>query len=229
MPLKRKPSKRKPRKKRQSTAKKALSKVTALSKFVMKTIEKKQIDYQQTVSLGSAGSATYPFLLVTQGTSDGNTYPSAARTGNKITLMSQKFDMNFIAASGDVFNQIRCIIVESVDGNQTLALSDILTYHNYSLHGDLVFVSPYTTKTATNKRYKIHYDKTFELNGDGTANKATKQLHMKVKWPKGKIINFDDNSSAPTDHKMHLLMISDSTVAPNPSVIYNCRSVFRDA
>lgn len=219
----------KKKKQKQSAAKKALSKVNKLSKFVMKTIERKQIDYQQTVSLSSSGSATFPFLLVTQGTADGSAYPSAARTGNKVTLMSQAFDMNIVGSSSDIYNQIRILIVESVDGSTTLGIEDILKYSSYGLNQDLVFISPYKTNAETNKRYKVHFDKTIELNGAGTAGRATKQLHLKVRYPNGKIVNFNDNNSAPIDHKMHLLMISDSSAVSHPTVTYNCRSVFRDA
>jgi len=217
------------RMRRSTTASKALSIAKRTAKIVRKTIERKQCNYSQSLSISSSGTATYPFITLTQGTEDGEGYNPSARIGNKVTLLSQKFDMN-IVGENSTFNQVRVLIVESVDGSTSLALTDVLQYANYSLHGDLIFVSPYTTKTGTNKRYKIHMDKTFELNGTMNGGRITKQIHHKVKFGKtGKVINFNGNAGNPVDHKMHLFCISDSTVVNHPSIKYNCRSSFIDS
>lgn len=204
------------------------SRLKKLESFVYKTIENKQVNYQQSLQISSSGTASYPFLLVTQGTGDGSAYPSSARIGNKVTLMSQRLDANFIGETG-TYNQIRVILAESVDGNTTLALSDILEYSNYSIYGDLVFVSPYTTKTSTNKRYKIHMDRLMELHGTGDAGKATAQIHKIIRWKNGKIVEFNDTADQPTNHKLHLFAISDSASVGHPTMKYNIRSTFKDA
>lgn len=217
------------RMRRSTTASKALSIAKRTAKIVRKTIERKQCNFNSAAAVSSSGLAVSPFINLTQGTQDGEGYDPSARIGNKVTLLSQKFDMNFVGENS-TFNQLRCLIVESVDGATTLALTDVLQFANYSLHGDLIFVSPYTTKTGTNKRYKIHMDKTFELNGTMNGGRITKQIHHKVKFGKtGKVINFNGNAAQPVDHKMHLFVISDSTVVNHPSIKYNCRSSFIDS
>ena len=225
MPTKK--SYRRPRKK-VSKDKTQDKRLKSLEKFVYKTMENKQINYRQDLSISSGGTATYPFISLAQGTADGDTYPSNARIGNSITLMSQRLDMNLIGETG-TFNQIRVILAESVDGNSSLALSDILEYANYLLYGDLVFVSPYTTKTSTNKRYKIHMDRLVEVHGTGDAGKATAQIHKVIRYKGGKVVNFDDNAVEATNHKLHLFCISDSAAVGHPSGSYNVRSTFKDA
>lgn len=215
--------------KKMSKDKKQDSRIKSLEKFVYKTMENKQVNYRQDLSISSGGTATYPFLSLAQGTEDGSGYPSDARIGNSITLMSQRLDMNIIGETG-TFNQIRVILAESVDGNQSLALSDILEYSNYLLQGDMVFVSPYTTKTSTNKRYKIHLDRLVEVHGTGDAGKATAQIHKVIRYGKtGKVVNFDDNATEATNHKLQLFCISDSAAVGHPSASYNVRSTFKDA
>lgn len=204
------------------------SRIKSLEKFVYKTLENKQVNYRQDLSVSSLGTATYPFISLRQGVEDGDAYPSNARIGNSITLMSQRLDMNIIGETG-TFNQIRVILAESVDGNSSLALSDILEFPNYLLQGDMVFVSPYTTKTSTNKRYKIHMDRLVEVHGTGDAGKATAQIHKVIRYKGGKVVNFEDNAVEATNHKLQLFCISDSTAVGHPSVKYNMRSTFKDA
>lgn len=217
---------------KKSKDKKQDTRIKSLEKFVYKTIENKQQNYRQDLSVSSSGTATYPFLSLRQGVEDGEAYPSDARIGNSITLMSQRLDMNLIGETA-TFNQIRIILAESVDGNSSLALSDILEYSAYALHGDMVFVSPYTTKTSTNKRYKIHMDRLVELHGTGDAGKSTAQIHKIVRYREGgspgKVVNFDDNATEPTNHKLQLFLISDSAAAGHPSCKYNMRSTYKDA
>lgn len=180
------------------------------------------------MSISSSGTATYPFISLAQGTGDGDAYPSNARIGNSITLMSQRFDANLIGETA-TFNQIRVILAESVDGNTSLALSDILEYSNYLLNGDLVFVSPYTTKTSTNKRYKIHMDRLVELHGTGDAGKATAQMHKVIRYKGGKVVKFNDNATESVNHKLQLFCISDSAAVGHPTMKYNMRSTYKDA
>lgn len=200
-----------------------------LESFVFKTMENKQVNYRQDLSISSSGTATYPFISLRQGVEDGSQYPSDARIGNSITLMSQRMDMNIIGETA-TFNQIRVILCESVDGSTSLALSDILEYSNYALHGDMVFVSPYTTKTSTNKRYKIHLDRLVEVHGTGDAGKATAQIRKVIKYGKtGKVVTFDDNSVNANNHKLQLFCISDSSAVGHPTAKYNVRSTYKDA
>ena len=215
-------------KKKVNKDKKQDSRIKQLENFVFKTIENKQVNYSQSLNISSSGTVTYPFISLAQGVEDGDAYSSTARIGDSITLMSQRFDANLIGETA-TFNQIRVILAESVDGSTPLALSDILEYPNYLLSGDLVFVSPYTTKVTTNKRYKIHMDRLVELHGTGDAGKATAQMHKVIRYKGGKVVKFDGNNLQSTNHKLQLFCISDSSSVGHPTIKYNVRSTFKDA
>ena len=207
----------------------------ALESLVYKTIENKQVNYNNVnLNITSSGVVDNAFLLVKVGPDDGSATGDTARIGNSITLMRQQYRMSFVGINPDTvlndrWNQVRCIIAEPLDGNQPLVLSDILEFSNYSLYGSLVFTSSYTTKTATNRRYKIHMDKSFELNA--TAKGATKIIKEDVKWKGGKEVEFSGpgTEQVPTNHNMSLLFISDSGSPLHPQVSYSVRSTYKDS
>ena len=229
-----KPSKPAPSKGKKTKDKKQDKRLKALEKFVYSTIENKQVNYKNTnLAISTAGVRDGQFLQVAQGVSDGSVTGDPARIGNTITLMNQKFNFHFSQnPTGiiDDWNRVRVIVAEAVDGNQALLLSDILRYHTYAIDGNLVFTSPYTTKTTTNRRYRICMDKTFELNY--RANGASKVFEYNENYSKkgGKLLEFDGNtSSVPTNHQMSLFFISDSASIPHPAVWYSVRSTYKDA
>lgn len=229
-PAKAKRSKRK----QKSVASKALALAKENKKMINKTIENKQINYDNVdLAVSSAGVVDNSFLKVTQGAGDGDAQSSTARIGNSVTLMRQQYCFSLDGLNPDTllhdrWNHFRIIIAEPLDGNQALTLADVLQYPVYADSGTLVFSSPYTTKTSTNRRYKIHYDRSFELNA--TAKGATRTIRKLVKWGKtGKVVNFDGNSASPTDHNMSILFISDSGTLPHPNVSYSVRSTYKDA
>lgn len=216
--------------------KKQDQKIKALEKFVYKTIENKQLNERVTNSaVTSLGSTFSGFLQTGIGPADGDQSGGSAiaRIGNTITLMNQRVNYTCTQAlSTDPYNRMRVIIVSSVDGNVGLNLSDILLYSDYALYSNLVFCSPYTTKTDTNKRYKIWSDKLFELNG--TAKGATANHKENIKYREGgspgKLLEFrGDISGLPTNHKLQVFCISDSTVSPHPSISVSVRSTYKDA
>ena len=215
---------------RQNTASRALRMAKQVKKMVNKTIENKQINNKVlSTNLSSTGYAVGGFFGLLQGTSDGTVAGSAARIGNSVTLMRTQVKFNFDVANGsETYNKIRLIVAQSQDGTQTLALSDILQYSSYTTDGDLVFSSPYTTKTSTNKRYTILMDKVFELNLN---HKGSRQITYVKKYGKtGKVVNWDGNSgSSPVDFKTTILAISDSTVATHPTFEYSLRHTYKDA
>lgn len=221
--------------KKRSKDKKQDTRIKELESFVYKTIENKQVNYSNTnLNISSSSVIDNSFLLVKVGPDDGSATGDTARIGNSITLMRQQYRMSFNGLNPDTvlndrWNQIRCIIAEPLDGNQPLVLSDLLQYSSYSLHGAGVFASPYTTKTATNRRYKIHMDRTFELNA--TAKGATRIIKHDVKWKGGKVVEFagPGTEQVPTNHNMSLLFISDSGSALHPQVSYSVRSTYKDA
>ena len=193
MPIKKKGKRRPAAKKRVDKAQNA--RIRSLEKFVYKTIENKQVNYANTGgnAISTAGYVGSQFLQLNTGAEDGADLGDSARVGNSITLMSQDVRCYMTQSTTDTYNRVRMIIAESVDGNESLTIDDVLLYGNYATSGQLVFSSPYTTKTDTNKRYKIHMDKTFELNS--YANGASRVIKHKVKYRSnrspGKVLEYD--------------------------------------
>jgi len=226
---KRRTSKIKSRKKRPaSDAKKALAIAKANKKFLNKTIENKQINLSSFSNISTSAYQYGALLQVSQGTSDGTTTGSAARIGNSITLLSQRFNfMLHIPVGGDLFNQCRIMLVESVDGSQVLNLTDVLYEGDYSIHGNKVFTSQLATKTQTNKRYKVHFDRNITLNRYQN-NVVTWKYNVNYKG--GKVIDFNGNTSAlPTNHRMTILAVSDSGSILHPVLTWSTRAVYKDA
>ncbi len=227
------PYKRKFRKKR--TDAKQNKRLKSLENMVYKTLENKQVNYTNTnLNINSTGVVDNAFLQVKVGPDDGAVRGDPARIGNSITLYRQQYRFNFVGLNPDTvlndrWNQVRCIIAEPLDGNQPLTLADVLEYDSYILYNNLVFTSAYTTKTATNRRYKIHMDKTFELNA--TAKGATRVIKHDVKWKKGKVVEFagPGTEQIPTNHNMSIMFISDSGSPLHPTVSYMVRSTYKDA
>ena len=146
--------------------------------------------------------------------------------------MNQRINYTLESAELDGYNRMRVIIVETVDGNVTLNLGDILQYDDYSIYNNLVFVSPYTTKTDTNRRYKIHSDRVFELNSKAKGATAYHKENIKFRerGSPGKLLEFDGPlSSFPNNHNLMIFAISDSTVSPHPRVTVAIRSTYKDA
>ena len=209
------------------------SRIKKLESLVLKTMENKQVNYHATnQSITSAGYETGSFLRTATGAQDGTNLGDPARIGNSITLMNQKVCMNFTASATDTYNQIRVLLVESKDGNAPLSLQDVLEYGSYTLYGSLVFASPYTTKTNTNRRYKVHMDKSFVLSGLPTKGGAppSKVIKHNIKYKNGKVIEFEGAGAVnPTNHRLTMLIISDSVSASHPILDYSTRSTFKDA
>jgi len=204
--------------------------VSALKKFVMKTIENKQVNsFASNINVTSTGVSHLAFLRILTGTGDGVGESSAARIGNSVTLMKQQFNFNLKMRTGaDLYNQVRILIVESMEGSFSLNIADVLQYSVYSTHGDLIFTSPYTTKTTTNKRYKVHYDKTLLMTQDRLPARVFKKT---IKYGnEGKVINFQNTTDAiPTNHRLQFFIISDSTAVQHPRLDYSVRSTYKDS
>lgn len=226
------PNKRRPRKVRKDKQQDA--RIKKLESFIHKTIENKQVNYSITnTSMNSAGYETRNFIQLATGAEDGASYGDAARIGNTITLLNQRWGFNFQGSSTDTWNQIRVLLVESLDGSQDIGLDDVLYYSNYSVFGDNVFSSPYTTKTDTNKRYKVRMDKCFTLSGLATKGGVppAKVIKVNIKFGKnGKMLEYSGpGATLPTNHKMNLLVITDSVSSTHPTMSYNVRSTYKDA
>ena len=227
------PFKRKFRKKKRTDAKQN-SRIKKLESLVLKTIENKQVNYHLVnQSISSGGYSAGSFCSTASGTEDGANLGDPARIGNTITLMNQRFNMNFVASGTDTYNQMRVLLVESLDGNEPLAMSDILQYHSYSLYGNLIFASPYTTKTNTNRRYKVHLDKSFVLSAFATrGGREAVVIKHNIKYKGGKLVEYPQGgatASNPTNHRITLLVVSSSVSADHPALSYSSRSTYKDA
>lgn len=225
--------KRKYKGKRKSVDKKQNARIKSLESFVFKTMENKQVNFTDVArSITSASYNTGGFLSTSSGTQDGDNLGDPVRIGNSITLMNQKFNFNFTGSSTDTYNQIRLLLVESMDGNQALSIGDILQYGSYALYGDLVFASPYTTKTATNRKYKVHMDKHFILSGLATKGGVppAKVIKHNITYKGGKVCEYDGPGAvSPNNHRISLIVISDSVAASHPEMNYSSRATFKDA
>jgi len=205
--------------------------VKNLKKMVNKTIENKQQTYNaSSIDIMDFPLAQRPTLLLTQGTADGDARPSTARIGNAVTLMRTQLNLSVKIKSGVTNCRCRLIVVESVEGNQSLDMDDILQAGGGAIDGlnDTTYTSCYTTKTSTNKRYKIHYDKVVNLS---TYDRAFFIKKLVLRYGKtGRVINYDGNNSTPTDYSLQILAIGDqSLVAAAPSLAYSMRSTYKDA
>lgn len=223
------PMKKFKRRSKKSVDAKQTKRIKTLENFVYKTIENKQSNYEVTnQNITSSGYNNYGFLKISTGAEDGASYGDPARIGNSVTLMRQAFNMNIsLRTAADDFNQVRVIIAEALEGTQQLSLSNVLQYHDQSVHGNMIFASPYTTKTGTNQRYKIHFDKHIVLN---PYQKTACNIKHTVKYKGGKVVDFDGPSvDFPTNHRMNIWLIGDSTSTQHPRLDLAVRSTYKDA
>jgi len=205
--------------------------VKNLKKMVNKTVENKQQTVNSDINVvRDFPMARHPTLLLTQGTADGDDRPSAARVGNSVTLMRTQLNLSLKISTGVTNCRCRLIVVESVNGNEQLDMDDVLQAGGGAIAGtdDTTYISQYTTKTTTNKRYKLHYDKVVNLS---TYDRAFFIKKLVIKYGKsGRVINYDGNSSAPTDYNLQIFAIADQTlVAACPNLAYSMRSTYKDA
>lgn len=220
--------------------KKQDTRIASLENFVYKTIENKQQNFHSENNIiTSIPYYAAPDIRLTQGTADGSGRPDAARIGNSITLMTQRYNFELRVPTSVAQGQTaRLIVVESVDGAENLRFEDILEYWQ-SQSGTATgteretYTSHYTTKSAINKRYKIHMDKTVHFN-EGVRNVVMPRLRIKYGSKKnpGKVVDYvgggvDDQ---PVNHKVTIMCVSDNlTTAQQPRLTYSLRSTFKDA
>ncbi len=233
--MKKKNWKRRPRTKR-SVDKTQDKRIKALEGFIYKTIENKQVNYQTSAFVNSTGLSVGAFISMASGAEDGALVGDSSRIGDSITLLKQEFCANLAISdqtlpAAEKYNRVRILLVESTEGNESLQLSDVLLYPSYVLHADQVFVSPYTTKANTNKRYKVHMDRTINLNAYKDTYATIKHVcRYREGGSNGKVVTYDGPTNAgPNNHRLTLLAISDSSVLPSPVLNYSLRSTYKDA
>lgn len=225
------------RKTTKSRVAKVEKKVNELKKFVDMTIENKQINLEQ-ASIPITDLVVYRrgFFGIQPGAQDGNAFNATARIGNSITLLHQRFVFE-CARNGNSMNRlpqrVRILLVESKEGNQDLSLEDVLHYYQdqagAASGGNIeTYTTKYTTRTDTNKLYKIHMDRTLYLN---QYDRPIQKFKCNIKYGKiGKVVEFNDNASAPTNHRLSLMMVSDAQQSADyPDLTYSVRTTYKDA
>ncbi len=220
--------------------KKQDTRIASLENFVYKTIENKQQNFHSSnIAIKDVPYYAAPDIRLTQGAGDGAGRPDAARIGNSITLMTQRYNFELrVPKSAPQGQTARLIVVESVDGAENLEFEDILEYWQTQAGTATgadreTYTSHYTTKSAINKRYKIHMDKTVHFN-EGVRNVVMPRLKIKYGSKKnpGKVVDYvgggvNDN---PVNHKVTIMCVSDNlTTAEQPRLTYSLRSIYKDA
>lgn len=216
------------RRKRRKDAKQD-SRIKNLEQLVYKTIENKQINYEAEYNLQSSGWTVSNYLLpiLATGAEDGSVNNDPARVGNTISLMRTCLTANLEVSQSDGFNRVRLMLVASKDGSQEITASDVLEYSSYTTHGNLVFVSQYKTKAATNKNYQVLMDRVIDLN---IYKDAYKSIKFVKRWKNGKELMYDGpGASAPTNYKLSLIQVSDSTAITHPTIHFQMRNTYKDA
>lgn len=216
-------------------------KIAKLEKFVYKTIENKQIDFHGQATFGNLGQTSPLPIYTTQGVEDGglslsSSAPESARVGNSLTLMSQDIRM-IIARNSNAASPTICrvLLVESVNGSHQLNYDDVVQYGDYSLYGGLAFVSPLKTNVDVNKKYKVHFDKTFTLaEGAAGTMPATKIIKTRIKnfaGGRNKVVTYDDMSAIPNNHNLQVLYLCDKTAGGTSvaTLTMSVRSRYKDA
>lgn len=217
--------------KRNSKLSKRLS---ALESMVNKTIENKVVDYDSGSTPTGISTTGLTYLAFARNLQTGD--EGDQRIGNKITLMSQTFRGVIRAPAGTLDeqqNQVRILIVENLGftGLSDLALNDVLQQGTFALGGGQVFISPYKTNAAENKRYRVHYDKVITLNKtDKGYFHFKKRITYGTKANPGKVLSFSGPlESFPNNHRMCMFLISDSAASNHPDVQWNVRNIYKDS
>lgn len=230
------PQKKKVRK--SSKDKKQDNRIVALENFVYKTIENKQQNFhQEGLGITDLGQYYRPSILLTPGANDGDGRPSSARIGNSITLLNQRYNFEIRTTAGQR-QTLRLIVVESVDGSVDLKFEDILEYWKTSGAAASgidrnTYTSHYTTKSAVNKRYKIHMDKVYSFEeGQKRVFRPKLKINYGTKKSPGMVVDYPNSlDNTPVNHRITIMAVSDqlSSSSIQPELSYSLRSIYKDA
>lgn len=221
----------------------AIKKLKKEVKKLSKSEEKKWFDMDAPSTAIPLGGSIQPLLALNlwDGT---NTNRQNQREGNALNLLSYKIkgqvyiDQDF--ASPDYNNKVRIMLVQMTDDNITQpALTDVLEDPT----GDRAIYS--FLKIKGQRRYKVHYDKTFNLqNVQQTASTTAgmsattsterfrKEFRINVKVPKsGMKVSYSQGSvsgNGPVVNGLFLIAYSDSGTVSHPAMFYRSRMRFLD-
>lgn len=189
-------------------------------------------DFTSGTGVTSSGFTTYDWCALEKiaavggncgGTIDVPASPQT-RIGNKITVKSLTCRFLFNVSTQDIYNQVRVIIFSVPDpGSVSAAPSDILETLNvqafYKKNSPVKFKihKDFTVKLGQYKKTVTTATGALELNGHTYPCFATR--NFTIKFPKGLDVWYrNQNCGAAQKNQLGLLLISDSTILPNPSV-----------
>ncbi len=226
---------------------KEIKKLKTQVKKLSKADEKKWYDIDQSSTAIPLSGSVQPLLALdvwNSQASNANEVRQNQREGNSVLITSHKIkgqvyiDQNF--TSPDVNNKVRIMLVQMTDDNITApALTDILEDPT----GDRALYSFYKIKGQ--RRYKVHYDKLFDLqNVEQTASttagmsattsteKYRREFRVNLKCPKaGLKVSYAQGSisgNGPVVNGLFLIAYSDSAVLSHPAMFYRSRMRFLD-
>lgn len=188
--------------------------VNKLVKKVASKVETKYLSTSEALTV-DYGGVIRKLTGVAQGGAD------YQRLGDQIQMKS--LTIRFAPSNmADTFNILRCIIFKwTQDDNVTSPYpSTLLNSTGYTTAP----LSAWVFDAMRAKKFKVLYDKTFDLNQDlSVADKLPKVIHLKIKNK----INFFASTVNGTGH-IYMLLISDSGLAPHPIINYVSQAFFTD-
>jgi hypothetical protein len=210
------------------------SQVAKNTSTLEKTIEGKQVYVENSDTLPSSSFVTIDLLDgLVQGVADtgsGSSVADGARIGNSINVksLSLKFYLEGFRIGANPANpQVksaglhRVIIYDSPCG-ESLTATHILREATTAI---AAMRSHYNVAIEKGKMYNIWYDRTFVISDA----KPAIPLEFYKKWKNGKKVLYDDNTSAPSNFKPRMLIISENVPAGgNNSVYYSSKVRYED-
>ena len=224
---------------------KEIKKLKKEVKKLSKSEEKKWFDRDVPSTAVPLAGTIQPLLALNVWGGTDNTARQNEREGQSINVLSYKIkgqvyiDQDF--ASPDSNNKVRIMLVQMTDDNIIQpALTDILEDPT----GDRAIYS--YLKIKGQRRYKVHYDKTFNLQNPGqyfanasganatstATERFRKEFRINVKIPKsGMKASYAQGSisgNGPVQNGLFLVAYSDSGVISHPAIFYRSRMRFLD-
>jgi len=193
--------------------------IKKLENLIYPSIEWKSSDITCTsASIPSTSYVNYPMFQLAQG------HGQAQRIGDDVMLKSMNCSLSL--TKGDSANIVRLLMVATPSSSHLVA-SDVLEYSDLSIHGEMVFSSPYRRRASnTEKTFQVLFDKIYNVTG----NVNTLVDKFKCKLPKnGKKCTFQaTGSQQPDNFNISVIAISDSTSVPHPAMGLVVRSKYID-
>lgn len=188
----------------------------AFRKQISAVAERKNVDSNQGGGIDSVGTL-YSMGLDGLAQGAGN----LARLGNEITIRSISYKAELIV--GDATNKIRCILFQWLAESASLTVLNNVIFNNS--------IAGFTTLSSYAKEYsgkfKILDDRLISLN---TVNRPN--ITFEVMVNKGFMPSIRYNSQVAGNlvvkGAIYLLVLSDSNLAPNPTIGFESRITFTD-